>query len=1583
MKSILTTLGVLLFLTWRSVVRGEGEAIEHGENELTAEALLHTIAPTYNLARVPPGFPPLSKMNTDSFNYKTGGRYIKVVAKLNDTVKMVEDYVELTDVIMNFNYDKQQPVNGTWRFTGKGVMHFGANSMNVTITEGGEIEGEMEYITFKEIIEEMTSDDDSTEAPSFDSGSVKLKNVTVSGKVAKKDGFFYIVFKGYVARIGGTGSPATGSITISKSPDRNLNAFAILEFKNLAPSTVLNELIDDETLDVPFMLRMLSNSDLLSSNKTQFGVSLSLNDVYNLNYNTTTGGIFRDVLQSHVPSGVTFLCPVDLYKTKKVSPVKLAFVIKQPNFDFLVDKHDKITLRRILKALSAELTPPSLPVFLKRTKQAFTSHISFNSDTLLFSIFVKLKEEVGLAPGVLRSRVKSIVLVKNISKPDSDDWKLSVKGALDIGDATMKLRYAQMGSSPEKVYGMTAVAKSLSLEDIVNEFDPMIYANEDAKQMIENTEVDDFVIDNASLFSRITRTNTPHLLLTGHADLPAWEKRVKVSLLLLLDKKQWYMKIALTLTHSPLSNIMQALTGFDSRGTSLLHNNNIITSLISSPLPSYSFLPPKIITTPVLRLPVAKGVTLVALFRFPDNCGDDKVCQAARKLISTKDVLTFRGVMSLDGFQLVSPIRQAIDLGNRVELVNNTLSFDIGNDTNLDLFTTMKIRGSKFVFDGRFSFLRNGLVRMTMDCRKKTWIAPFGITFIQFKNLTLNSTFNPGDTLNWVKLEGLLRLGAMGNGNELTAPLSLDFNPATPEAGRFYANFTAITIADLLTAFTINYELPYVLRTAFFPHGLMLSYSAFEQTEQENKADLHGDIKILGRVLSCKVHIVHPTTIHITTSNSPAPVILGNGQIIIQQDAEENSLRGPRIIASIDHKEANVTMTGYVKTMGMESKVNVTINEDGLAFKIDGKMMDFKNTELSAESHGSLDNFKVSGCFDEIAEEVEILLIEILSKAGNQSSLNIRRAEENLDLAGQYFENADRHEADVRLEKEELRRIYEDHLLDYGRSEVRVNETCRSLSCEVTCFGCPEWKHCCHRDIFGECIKCANWRKCCWKDVDPVCIAEEDGCRIIRAVAEAQLSDRELQLEEQRMHLDKLEALAVDAEENKGKHKAVLEAAIDAKRLVVEDSGAGLNAADAAKNFGPFSDWVKIKSVCYNTSLEEAATGCMYFHVRGNFFKDSETAVSIGSCLKEELVNELAESLANYMFPGLVDTSTDDVTDVKADDTRSDESALFNADADSNSSGDVKTADNRASKGSDIEQDALYQRRRRSVNDENTKTTKKSNKSKNEDNKSKQHEKKTKQREKKSEILDDDPAKLLENPFWNMKFDDMDSTPRSHIAAKPVKKQFMRGMLHKRWKIPENAAGRCHIFHQLVDICKDMADTIILMDKSLSTTVKKYKKEKGSVTEKSTLSLEFLAEAAKKVQLNDTTLSAVDQTLQVVNQGIDIWASKCEKELNWQNAVGVQTWLRSMDQRIQQLGGFGVYRFLENLFHAFEALFEAATYSDENADEALTLLQRIRKVSTGFDRIFREKLPVRTSQMYANEILHHLNALKHETLFCT
>ena len=76
----------------------------------------------------------------------------------------------------------------------------------------------------------------------------------------------------------------------------------------------------------------------------------------------------------------------------------------------------------------------------------------------------------------------------------------------------------------------------------------------------------------------------------------------------------------------------------------------------------------------------------------------------------------------------------------------------------------------------------------------------------------------------------------------------------------------------------------------------------------------------------------------------------------------------------------------------------------------------------------------------------------------------------------------------------------------------------------------------------------------------------------------------------------------------------------------------------------------------------------------------------------------------------------------------------------------------------------------------------------------------------------------------------------------------------------------------------------------------------------------------------------------------------------------MQTWLQAVDLKIQQLGGFGVYRFLENLFHAFEALFEVLTYSDSTAAKnALGMLQRIRQISK-----VRIVISLRNKTMYIN-----------------
>lgn len=49
----------------------------------------------------------------------------------------------------------------------------------------------------------------------------------------------------------------------------------------------------------------------------------------------------------------------------------------------------------------------------------------------------------------------------------------------------------------------------------------------------------------------------------------------------------------------------------------------------------------------------------------------------------------------------------------------------------------------------------------------------------------------------------------------------------------------------------------------------------------------------------------------------------------------------------------------------------------------------------------------------------------------------------------------------------------------------------------------------------------------------------------------------------------------------------------------------------------------------------------------GEFFRSAERNITIWSCLKEDLVTELTESLANYIFPNIIDTSADGVSEVE------------------------------------------------------------------------------------------------------------------------------------------------------------------------------------------------------------------------------------------------------------------------------------------------------------------------------------------------
>ena len=162
-----------------------------------------------------------------------------------------------------------------------------------------------------------------------------------------------------------------------------------------------------------------------------------------------------------------------------------------------------------------------------------------------------------------------------------------------------------------------------------------------------------------------------------------------------------------------------------------------------------------------------------------------------------------------------------------------------------------------------------------------------------------------------------------------------------------------------------------------------------------------------------------------------------------------------------------------------------------------------------------------------------------------------------------------------------------------------------------------------------------------------------------------------------------------------------------------------------------------------------------------------ESTVSIGSCLKDELVSELAESLANYIFPGIVDTSSDDVTDVKTESSVAD--SMNNGPQLNDVSDSLGPAKGSSKHNDKVEQDALYKRGRRDVDEGDGFLLMPVH---------------VKARRDTLAVEKSYKRTLLNNPFWEFKLDHRNINPRSKIPVHPKHQQIMTGMIHKRWRIP-------------------------------------------------------------------------------------------------------------------------------------------------------------------------------------------------------
>ena len=70
---------------------------------------------------IPDGFPSLSELKTDNFDYNINKGKVTVIADLENPVQLLGQGMTINDVKMTFKYDKNKP-GRKWKFDAEGKM---------------------------------------------------------------------------------------------------------------------------------------------------------------------------------------------------------------------------------------------------------------------------------------------------------------------------------------------------------------------------------------------------------------------------------------------------------------------------------------------------------------------------------------------------------------------------------------------------------------------------------------------------------------------------------------------------------------------------------------------------------------------------------------------------------------------------------------------------------------------------------------------------------------------------------------------------------------------------------------------------------------------------------------------------------------------------------------------------------------------------------------------------------------------------------------------------------------------------------------------------------------------------------------------------------------------------------------------------------------------------------------------------------------------------------------------------------------------------------------------------------------------
>lgn len=786
-------------------------------------------------------------------------------------------------------------------------------------------------------------------------------NVDTLKELTLKNVEMYSVFKGnddYVFMISGdpllTDTHSSDcKVFIRKMPGKKSVFSVLLEFEHDLPSRALLKLVSDDLFKIPFINHLIAKTRVFRKTRTNFGFVASTGDVDKLPLKSFGEGILADELQSHISKGLTLLLPFRL-GSENQKPVKVAVVVNPPLVKFVTSRHEQVSVAQTLKALSPSARIRVLPHGFPELSSVNINHFSYNIDQETFTVHAKVPETFAVIPGMLNVSDTDVTFRHRVGD-EFNTWSFEGHGFSELGGA--KANITLKTEDETKVVFITGKAEKMSVKLLANQYGLSFIPDAESEAIVQNSQMSDFDFIQPRIKSATSeKQKNRYIHISGLGNFPGVDKTTEAEAVVYEDKGKLKTSVGFIFPKIPMPFIIEALTGFDMDNLKKLLRNSFNTSLVLSLDDDDSLF-----ENPTLSgLSFERGISMVGLFRMPEDCRHDKMCKSAKSMLESEQWYRIQGLVKRDGFNLAGMVNRNYVLGNGLVLRENMLQFSVNDDSSFTVQTKLGFPKEPLSFVGNINF-DNGSVELSMKSEDAVYRSYKG-GYLTFDQLVLNTEIMNSIPLQKLPLKGRMTLGKAGSGHAIMAPCSISYQAMQPDFSRVESKLLPeVTMYHIVEAMEINATLPFPLAYAPFVGGLEVLYDPM--LKSKTNFSMTGKLRIFDRHFDCAINMNSSDHIHLTSSYTKSPFVLSNGFILVQE-SKEVSKSGPRLDVDIAPFDVKVKLVGFARVLGTGSPTEIKISDAGTEFPVKGNLFDISSTGLFISSPEIMGGTSESSSFE-------------------------------------------------------------------------------------------------------------------------------------------------------------------------------------------------------------------------------------------------------------------------------------------------------------------------------------------------------------------------------------------------------------------------------------------------------------------------------------------------------------------------------------------------------------------------------------------------------------------------------------------